>query len=103
MGQRGREEVVRFLSTIRKSCPKSAIAVIEVDDQIATPGVMQHGLAKAYYNPYYLLHYFTNQKLLTPSEWESIFHDAGYAVTAKDTTSLNVDSTGLELGYLLTG
>ena len=102
MGQRGREEVVRFLSTIRKSCPKSAIAVIEVDDQIATPGVMQHGLAKAYYNPYYLLHYFTNQKLLTQGEWESIFHDAGYAVTAKDTTSLNVDSTGLEVGYLLT-
>ena len=102
MGQRGRSEVVNFLTTIRKSCPSSAIAVIEVDDQIATRGVMQHGLAKAYYNPYYLLHYFTNQKLLTPAEWESIFRDAGYSVRAKDTTGQNVDSTGLEVGYLLT-
>jgi len=102
MGQRGRSEVVNFLTTIRESCPDSYIVVIEVDDQIATPSVMQHALAKAYYNPYYLLHYFTNQKLLTPSEWESIFRDAGYHVKAKDTTMQNVDSTGLELGYLLT-
>lgn len=102
MGQRGRNEVVSFLRRIRESCPSSAIAVIEVDDQIATPGVMQHALAKAYYNPYYLLHYFTNQKLLTPTEWESIFRDAGYGIRAKDTTSQNVDSTGLEVGYLLT-
>jgi 2-ketoarginine methyltransferase len=101
MGQRGRSEVVKFLTTIRENCPDSHIVVIEVDDQIATPSVMQHALAKAYYNPYYLLHYFTNQKLLTPSEWESIFRDSGYAVKAKDTTSHNVDSTGLELGYLL--
>lgn len=102
MGQRGRNEVVNFLTTIRESCPHSSIVVIEVDDQIATPGVMHHALAKAYYNPYYLMHYFTNQKLLTPTEWESIFRDAGYSIGAKDTTSQNVDSTGLEIGYLLT-
>ena len=62
---------------------------------------MQHGLAISYYNPYYLLHYFTGQKLIRSHEWEEIFSRVGLKCIKKLTTDTNIDSTGFEIGYLL--
>ncbi|MBN3855653.1 2-ketoarginine methyltransferase [Paraburkholderia sp. Ac-20340] len=101
LGQLGRNGVVNFLEKIIKRFPTINIIVIEVDDKIDDPATMKHGLALAYYNPYYLLHYFTRQKLAPDIVWHEIFHDAGLRVKKKYTTCQNVDSTHLEIGYLL--
>lgn len=103
LGQEGEEAVIQFLVSIRKRDPETYIAIIEVDDQIEDPAIMKHGLSQGYYNPYYLLHYFTNQKLEKGLFWENVFEKAGFDVIAKETTLDNVDSTGLELGYLIKG
>ncbi len=103
LGQEGEDGVVEFLTRIRADNPGTHIVVIEVSDQIDSRAHMEHGLAKSYYNPYYLLHYFTNQKLETHEFWMGVYARAGFEVLAQATTSPEVDSTGLELGYLLRG
>jgi 2-ketoarginine methyltransferase len=101
LGQTGRPGVVGFLRSIINRFPHIKIIVIEVEDRIEEPKTMQHGLSLAYYNAYYLLHYFTEQHLVSNDVWLEIFDEAGLSVVAKETTSSNVDSTNLEIGYLL--
>jgi 2-ketoarginine methyltransferase len=101
LGQGGEEQVIAFLRTVTSRYPSIKLIVIEVDDRIHDPGVMQHGLSKAYYNPYYLLHYFTGQRLERLAYWEDLFRRIGLRVVARATTDPKVDSTGLEVGYLL--
>lgn len=103
LGQEGEEGVIEFLKGIRADNPGTHIVVIEVSDMINNRARMEHGLAKSYYNPYYLLHYFTNQKLEPHEFWMTVYARAGFEVLAQATTSPEVDSTGLELGYLLRG
>ncbi|QPS41831.1 2-ketoarginine methyltransferase [Burkholderia oklahomensis] len=101
LGQSGRSGVVGFLRAIIDRFPCVKIIVIEVEDRIEEQKIMQHGLSLAYYNPYYLLHYFTEQHLVSDEVWLEIFDEAGLSVLAKETTSPHVDSTALEIGYLL--
>ncbi|WZB72469.1 hypothetical protein WJ968_14835 [Achromobacter xylosoxidans] len=62
---------------------------------------MEHGLAKAYYNPYYLIHEFTEQRLMTDAWWQSLYEEAGLKIVNHDYPDEAVDSTRLEIGYLL--
>jgi 2-ketoarginine methyltransferase len=101
LGQRDRETVVGLLRSLVAAFPEIAIAVVEVADQIANPAVMGHGLARNFWNLYYLVHYFTDQRLETREFWEALFEEAGLAWEGLVTTPTPVDSTGLELGYLL--
>ncbi|QDT12894.1 2-ketoarginine methyltransferase [Stieleria marina] len=101
LGQGGESEMRRFLVELVNRFPDLNLIVIEVDNQIDNPAVMQHGLGQAYYNPYYLLHPFTNQRLETQAFWERIFAECGLAIRAKEFADSRVDSTGLEVGYLL--
>ncbi|MFD2299506.1 2-ketoarginine methyltransferase [Paracidovorax citrulli] len=101
LGQSGRQAVVDFLRKIIRRFPDINIIIIEVDNQFHNPRAMRHGLSLAYYNPYYLLHCFTNQKLIEDAEWQEIFSEAGLSLITRETTSDQVDSTGLEIGYLL--
>lgn len=101
LGQEKEEGVMNFLKQIIKKYPDIYIIAIEVDDQIDNNKIMEHHLAQAYYNPYYLLHYFTNQKLETDEFWKKLFKQCGLAVMACETTNAQVDSTRLEIGYLL--
>lgn len=78
------------------------LAVVEVDHRPADPAVMRHGLGQAYYNPYYLLHILTEQRLETDAFWQDLFADAGATVVSRRVADPRVDSTGLEIGYLLT-
>lgn len=100
--QTGMEAVV---SSVRATLahPGSVLAVVEVDHRPSDPSVMQHGLGLAYYNPYYLMHQVTQQRLETRSFWEDLFAEAGAQVLCAATTDSAVDSTGLELGYLIRG
>jgi 2-ketoarginine methyltransferase len=101
LGQEGEAGVVEFLRQITTRFPQIHLVVIEVDQQMANPRVMRHGLSLAYYNAYYLFHPFTRQRLETRAFWLSLFRDAGLAVVAEDSVTPEVDSTGLELGFLL--
>jgi len=103
LGQDGEQAVVTLLKRVAARFPDINIVVIEVANEIQNPAVMRHGLAINFWNPYYLIHYFTRQRLETQAYWERLFAAAGLSVAGFTTTDPHVDSTGLELGYLLRG
>lgn len=96
--QQGRGAVIGIVQRLLAH-PGAYLAVAEVDyDPVV---VKSHGLGMAYYNPYYLLHEITAQRLETTEFWKALFAEAGARVVAEVTTDPNVDSTGLEVGFLL--
>ncbi|WP_218920070.1 2-ketoarginine methyltransferase [Chondromyces crocatus] len=101
LGQEGPAGVRAFLTQMVERFPHLHLIIIEVDQQLDSPQLMQHGLGLAYYNPYYLAHPFTQQRLETPSFWEGVFAECDLEVVAKEFTDPEVDSTGMEVGYLL--
>jgi len=101
LGQDGRDGAKRFLQQVAAKFPGAHLVVIEVDDKAADTAAMRHPLAQAYYNPYYLVHYFTDQLLERRDYWIELFEEAGFELLAQSTTSVDVDSTGFELGFLL--
>uniref|UniRef100_A0AAU2VKN7 Methyltransferase domain-containing protein n=1 Tax=Streptomyces sp. NBC_00008 TaxID=2903610 RepID=A0AAU2VKN7_9ACTN len=103
LGQQDRGTVVDLLRSVVDTFPDIHIAVIEVDHAIADPAVMRHGLARNFWNIYYLVHYFTNQRLESRAFWEDVFDEAGLHRLGQVTTPVQADSTGVELGYLLSG
>jgi 2-ketoarginine methyltransferase len=98
--QKGYDAVASLVRAVL--APEGAhLIVIEVN----RPGddcLMQHGLGLAYYNPYYLMHQVTEQRLEVTEFWKSLFAHSGADIKAILTTDPEVDSTGLELGFLLT-
>jgi 2-ketoarginine methyltransferase len=103
LGQRDEDSVVQQLRSVVTSFPQIDIAVIEVADESANPTVMRHQLARRFWNAYYLIHPFTRQRLESRVFWENLFRTAGLACRETVTTPAAVDSTGVELGYLLRG
>jgi 2-ketoarginine methyltransferase len=103
LAQSGRPAVIGLLQGLVKAFPALNVVVIEVADGITDPAVMRHGLATNFWNPYYLIHYFTEQQLERKAFWDELFEEAGLTTAAFVTTDSTVDSTGLELGYLLRG
>lgn len=101
LGQDGEEGLIKFLKGILENFPDIYIIVIEIEDQITNKKIMGHSMSLAFYNPYYLLHYFTAQRLEKQEFWESIFERCQLEVKAKDFANINVDSTDLTIGYLL--
>jgi 2-ketoarginine methyltransferase len=99
--QHGRDAVVGMVRDVLGSAEEAYLVVIEVDWQIDNPSVMRHGLALAYYNPYYLVHGLTEQRLADRDFWRAVAEEAGGAVIAVGEVDPAVDSTGLEFGYLI--
>lgn len=101
LGQDGRQGVLDFLAGAIRSFPDSYIVVIEVKNAGYDRNSMEHGLAKGYYNPYFLVHHFTRQSLESEEFWLELFRDAGLKIERRETTDEVVDSTGFEVGFLL--
>ncbi|MGK7876656.1 MAG: 2-ketoarginine methyltransferase [Xenococcaceae cyanobacterium] len=101
LSQDGEKGVVQFLSDIISRFPNIYFIVIEVENQFDNKDLMSQGLALAGYNPYFLIHHFTNQRLEKKEYWENLFSRCRLEVLAQKTTDPQVDSTGLEIGYLL--
>lgn len=101
LGQEGRKGVIAFLRGLTDRFTDLNLIVIEVDGQLHDRSQMGAGLGQAYYNPYSTLHPFTLQRLESPTFWDELFAEAGLKTLARLTTDPEVDSTGLELGYLL--
>lgn len=101
IAQEGEQATQAFLMQVFSRFPNIYVIVIEVDNQVKDATIMQHGLSQAYYNPYYLLHRFTEQRLEVKSFWDEFFVKCNLEVVAVKTTLPTVDSTELEIGYLL--
>ncbi|MGV9879676.1 hypothetical protein [Streptomyces sp. NPDC003006] len=108
LGQQGEDTVLTMLSSMVDTFPHINIVVInivaiEVANEVGNPTVMRHGLARNFWNMYYLVHYFTHQHLKSWPFGEKLFTEAGLVQHGLVTTPISADSTGVELGYLLRG
>jgi 2-ketoarginine methyltransferase len=101
LGQSGVAGVEDFIQRTIRRFPDVHLIVIEVDDRIDRPASMGHGLALAYYNPYYLLHPFTQQRLESVQFWRELFGRVGLTILDEASVDPRVDSTELEVGFLL--
>jgi 2-ketoarginine methyltransferase len=99
--QRGRPAVVDVVRTVLASAADAYLVVVEVEWKIDQPAVMRHGLGLAYYNPYYLVHGLTEQRLESRGFWHAVAADAGGEVIHVGEVDHAVDSTGLEFGLLI--
>jgi 2-ketoarginine methyltransferase len=101
--QRGRGAVVDMLRDIGSRHPDSRLLVVEADygrrDDVEAMRSDAH--LRGYYNYYYMLHDFTDQILLTRSQWREIFHDAGYVILEERAIDPDYDPTGLEIAFVL--
>jgi 2-ketoarginine methyltransferase len=100
LGTHGEAALIAWLSERRAQWPTAKWIVIEPDYQPQS-SVLRTEYGLGYYNPYYLLHSFTKQKLMTRDEWLRLFALAGFEVLAIRAADCEVDPTGLELGFLL--
>lgn len=100
LAQSGRPYVISLLRTMRHSNPHAHVLVIEVDFDAASRQ-LSRGLGRAYYNPYFLVHSFTKQRLLPRVEWKKLFSEAGYDVLATAHPPVEVDPTRLGVCFML--
>ncbi|NOK38483.1 methyltransferase domain-containing protein [Corallococcus exercitus] len=101
LGQGGDAAVEQFLRDTFERFPDLHLLALEVDYRLDDPALMHHGLGLAFYNPYYLLHPFTAQRLEPLAFWESLFTRCGLELVVKEPIDRRVDSTGLVVGFLL--
>ncbi len=100
--QIGEDGLVAYFRKLRESGFGGAVLAIEVeydpDDQV----VLRTPIGRGYYNPYYLLHPLTNQRLMPIRRWKELFATAGYRLAAEETVDPCVDPSGLEVGLVFT-
>jgi len=101
LGQSGEAGVRRYLRDVFVAAPDAHLLVIEPDLRQGDASIMGHGYARGFYNGYYLVHPFTGQRLAPRAHWEELFRSESLVVVAAGTTDPDIDSTGLELGWLL--
>jgi 2-ketoarginine methyltransferase len=100
-GQHGEAEVIRYLSHLGRKFPSTHLIVVEVDYDLTKKEAIYSKIGLGYYNPYFLLHPFTEQRLLPDTEWRRIFLAAGFDVVRSELADPTIDPTGLEIGYAL--
>lgn len=98
--QEGEATVENLLRDTFETYPNAVWAVVEMDHK-PTSAAMRHGLAMAFYNPYFLIHAITEQRLETKEYWAEMFERLGLKTVAFDTPDERADSTGLQFGFLL--
>lgn len=99
--QSGREAIIQLLTNTFERYPDSHWIVVEVDHRPDDPTVMSDPLGLAYYNPYYLIHQITEQRLESLDYWHAVFADAHLDVVATQRADHAVDAPGLKVGFLL--
>lgn len=101
LGQSGYDGLFEMLISIRKRFPNSELVVIEVDNKLSDYETMKTGIEKDYYNPYYLIHTLTEQKLEKTAFWKKLFREVGYHISKELTVDEYLDPSKLEIGFLL--
>ena len=93
----GWEGVKKFIIQFTDRFPNLNLIVMEIDDQRDAPEFLQHDYALAFYNLYFLLHGFIDQRVMPAAFWEELFAECGLDILAKE----SIDSTGWLPCYLL--
>ncbi|MCY0990743.1 hypothetical protein OV203_26600 [Nannocystis sp. ILAH1] len=101
IAQIGHDALVAYLRRMRTKFARSYLMVMEVDYDIDNREAMQSPVGLGYYNPYFLLHPFTNQLLLPKQRWDEIFAESGYEIVIREVTSAKADPTGFGICYVL--
>jgi 2-ketoarginine methyltransferase len=101
LGQRGDAAVDGFLNAYFDNSPDADLIVIDIDHKWLDTETMHKPLSRNYYNQYFLLHPFTNQRLETADYWDEKYKRLGLTVVNKLTTDPSMDSTGIVVGWLL--
>ncbi|EKS07945.1 guanitoxin biosynthesis L-enduracididine beta-hydroxylase GntD [Leptospira santarosai] len=101
LGQSGEEKVIEMVKAAMSGGPEQRLIIIDIDYKIDDPNAMKHKLAEGYYNAYFLLHPFTSQRLERQEYWDKLFERCGLEIESKQTTDQFLDSTNIELGWLL--
>lgn len=99
--QDGEAAVENLLRTTFDTYPEARWLVAEMDHRPAAPVMGTHGLALAFYNPYFLIHTFTEQRLKTREEWFELTERIGLTCVTTAETDDRVDSTGIQFGFVL--
>lgn len=99
--QSGREAILHLLTEIFVKHPDSNLIVIEVDNRKEDHQMLSSGLGQAYYNPYYLIHNITIQKLEKRVFWEQLFAEAKLNIVDVQYPDPEYDSLKLKVGFLL--
>jgi 2-ketoarginine methyltransferase len=98
----GEREFVDYLRRTREAGFAGNVLAIEVEYDPDDLAVLRTPIGLGYYNPYYLLHPLTNQKLMPVQRWKDLFKEAGYRLVAEETVDPRVDPSGLEVGLVFT-
>jgi 2-ketoarginine methyltransferase len=101
MQQEGQQAIEDLLSGAFERYPGARWLVVEMDHQPLAPVMGSHGLALTFYNPYFLLHTTTEQRLETREWWDALFARLGLTAEAVAHPDPRADSTGLQFGVLL--
>jgi len=99
--QSGRSTVINVLRQIRSLQPNSNIVVVEVDRDEENSEKMTSKLGLGYYNPYFLIHRLTEQRLERPDFWREVFEEAGWRIKMKTYPRPDYDPLALKIGFLL--
>jgi 2-ketoarginine methyltransferase len=98
--QEGEAAVEKLLSTTLTAYPEASWLVVEMDHRPGAP-IMEHGLALAFYNPYFLVHTITEQRLESRQWWNDMFSRVGLTVLDVAYPDQRADTAGIQFGVLL--
>jgi 2-ketoarginine methyltransferase len=101
MQQQGQQAIEDLLTTTFELYPEAGWLVVEMDHQPLAPVMGAHGLALTFYNPYFLIHTVTEQRLETREWWDALFAKLGLSAEIVANPDPRADSTGLQFGVLL--
>lgn len=101
LGQRGEAGVKDLLGALFTNNPDADLVIIDIDHLWWDKARMDHPLARTYYNSYFLLHPYTEQRLEPVGFWEKLFEECGLEVVQRLATDPAMDSTGFCVGWLI--
>lgn len=98
----GEEGLVTYFQRLRDAGFAGSVLAIEVEYDLDNLELLRTPIGRGYYNPYYLIHPLTSQRLMPIARWKALFERAGYRLVAEDTVDPQVDPSGLEVGLVFT-
>jgi 2-ketoarginine methyltransferase len=95
--QQGEAAVENMLRGTFEAYPQARWLVVEMDHRPDAP-IMGHGLGLAFYNPYFLIHTVTEQRLESRAWWSAMFDRIGLEVRNLAHPDERADTAGIEFG-----
>ncbi|WP_169813829.1 methyltransferase domain-containing protein [Nocardia pseudobrasiliensis] len=101
LGQDGELGVREFLRSLFETNPGVELLVIDIDYCWDDPERMRDPHCVNYYNHYFLLHPFTDQRLRPKQYWVDLFDSAGLEIVVEDVDTPGLDETGIVTALLV--